>query len=142
LSPAPSIPATPPPTEPPRAADELIVAVPELPDRLLPPAADLTSSIALDLVHESLYRLEDDLSVVPDLAKALPETSHEGLTWTIELALDDVTFANGRAVTAADVAGSLAMAASPVCGLERDLCATALSHLDSAEASEDGRQVV
>jgi ABC-type transport system substrate-binding protein len=142
VSPPPSSGVTPPPTQTTRDPDELVVAVPSLPDRLLPPAADLTASIALDLVHGALYRLDDSLVPVPDLAAGLPGISDDGHTWTIDLALDGVRFGNGRAVTAEDVAGSLAMAGSPVCGLERDLCATALAHLDSVRASDDGSHVV
>ncbi len=126
------------PSARPRDDGELVIAVPELPGRLLPPAADLADSIALDLVHRTLYRLDPRLVPVPDLAAGLPDVSRDGRTWTVGLDLAGVRFASGRAVTAADVAGSLNLARSPVCVMERDLCRTVLAHLASAEASEDG----
>lgn len=129
------------PSEAPRAQDELVVAVPDLPDRLLPPAADASDTIALDLVHRTLYRLDPRLVPVPDLAGGPPEVSKDGLTWTVPLALDGARFASGRPISAQDVAGSLSLARSPVCIMERDLCGTVLAHLDSAEASEDGASV-
>src|SRR5262245_42515094 len=78
-------PTSPPPSEAPRGANELVIAVPELPDRLLPPANDLADTIALDLVHRTLYRLDEHLQPVPDLAAGQPETSRDGLAWTIPL---------------------------------------------------------
>lgn len=130
------------PSGSPRLQDELVVAVPSLPDRLLPPAADVADSIVLDLVHRALYRLDDDLTPVPDLAASLPTVSKDDLTWTIDLALDGARFASGRPVTADDVAGTLSLARSPVCVMERDLCGTALAHIDSVDASSDGTRVV
>lgn len=143
-SPSASAQATPSPrpSEPPRPQDELVIAVQGLPDRLLPPAADLADSIALDLVHRTLYRLGDDLAPKPDLATALPSPSRDGLTWTIALDLEGARFASGRPVTADDVAGSLSLARAPTCVMDSDVCATALAHLDSAEPSEDGTGVV
>lgn len=126
------------PSAGPRDEGELVIALPELPGRLLPPAADLADSIALDLVHRTLYRLDPGLVPVPDLAAGMPKVSKDGRTWTVGLDLAGARFASGRAVTAADVAGSLNLARSPVCVMERDLCGTVLAHLASAEASEDG----
>jgi ABC-type transport system substrate-binding protein len=121
--------------------DELLIAVPELPGRLLPPIDALADSIAVDLVHRTLYRLDDRLQPVPDLAAGPPEVSKDGLTWTIDLDLDGARFSSGRPVTAADVAGSLELARSPVCKMERDVCGVA-QVLDSAEVSEDGTTLV
>ncbi len=129
------------PSEAPRRQDELVIAVPELPDSLLPPATDLADGIALDLVNRSLYRLDDQLVPQPDLAAKLPTVSKDGLTWTIDLALDGARFASGRPVTADDVSGSLDLARSPTCKLGNDLCGTAFSALESTEVAKDGTAV-
>lgn len=129
------------PSVAPRDEGELVVAVPALPGRLLPPAAELADSVALDLVHRTLYRLGADLVPVPDLAAGQPEVSRDGLTWTVPLDVARARFASGRPVTAQDVAGSLNLGRSPVCVMERDLCGTVLAHLASAEATEDGTAV-
>src|SRR6187399_941031 len=132
---------SPPPSEAPRSANELVIAVQELPDRLLPPANDMADTIALDLVHRTLYRLDEDLRPVPDLAADQPVTSKDGRTWTVPLDLAGARFSTGRPVTAEDVVGSLGLARSPVCVMEREVCGTTLAHLGSAEASEDGTQL-
>ena len=139
-SPSPAV-TTPPPSEAPRDEGELVIAVQELPDRLLPPANDMADSIALDLVHRTLYRLDEELRPVPDLAADQPAASRDGLTWTIDLDLEGARFSSGRPVTAVDVADSLNLARSPVCVMDRDVCGTTFAHLDSAEASEDGTKV-
>ena len=139
-SPSPAATA-PPPSEAPRDEGELVIAVQELPDRLLPPANDMADTIALDLVHRTLYRLDEELRPVPDLASDQPTASKDGLTWTIDLDLEGARFWSGRPVTAQDVADSLNLARSPVCLMDRDVCGTTFAHLDSAEASEDGTKV-
>ncbi len=75
------------PSAGPRDEGELVIALPELPGRLLPPAADLADSIALDLVHRTLYRLDPGLVPVPDLAAGMPKVSKDGRTWTVGLDL-------------------------------------------------------
>ena len=55
-------------------------------------------------VTETLFRVEDDLSIQPLLAKDY-SVSEDGKTWTIQLA--DATFSNGSPVTADIVARNL-----------------------------------
>jgi len=108
------------PSAGPRDEGELVIALPELPGRLLPPAADLADSIALDLVHRTLYRLDPGLVPV-----AGPRCRHaQGLEGWPDLdggagPRRGSASRGGRAVTAADVAGSLNLARSPVCVMER-----------------------
>ena len=56
-------------------------------------------------VYEGLYKLTDDGTVEPLLAKS-ETVSDDGLTYTITLR-DDVTFHSGKALTSADVKASL-----------------------------------
>jgi ABC-type transport system substrate-binding protein len=140
-SPSPSTTAPAPSEDPGRDEGELVIALQELPDRLLPPAGDIADSIALDLVHRTLYRLDEQLRPVPDLAAGQPRVSDGGRTWTIDLDLEGARFASGRPVTAEDVVGSLNLGRSPVCALDRAVCGTTFAHLDSVEASEDGSRI-
>jgi oligopeptide transport system substrate-binding protein len=68
------------------------------PDQL---GSDLDYSIAQNL-FDGLFRMDDQLRVVPDLASKMPTISTDGLTYTIPLR-PDARFSNGDQVTAADV---------------------------------------
>ncbi|MEA2622723.1 MAG: peptide/nickel transport system substrate-binding protein [Chloroflexota bacterium] len=132
---APSTPAgTAVPTPAQRSPDELIVAVPEDPQGFLPPAADDTTRLIVDLLYDRLYRLDEHLRPQADLASDLPVVSADGLTWTI--GLRDARFGGGAAITASDAAFSLALAASPACPFGRDVCAGAADDLSEASATD------
>jgi oligopeptide transport system substrate-binding protein len=53
-------------------------------------------------VFDGLYRTNDQLKIVPDIATSLPSISSDGLTWTFQMR-HDVKFSNGDPVTSADV---------------------------------------
>jgi oligopeptide transport system substrate-binding protein len=64
-------------------------------------------SMAVDIalvqnVWGGLYRFNDNLKEVPDIATGMPEASSDGLTYTFHLR-QDVKFSNGDSVTSADV---------------------------------------
>ena len=52
-------------------------------------------------VFDGLYKFDNNLTIVPDIATALPTISADGKTWTFKLR-HDVKFSNGDAVTSAD----------------------------------------
>ncbi|WP_179816382.1 ABC transporter substrate-binding protein [Allostreptomyces psammosilenae] len=54
-------------------------------------------------IFEGLLTTDQDLTLVPALARELPEISSDGLTYTFTLR-DGVTFSDGEPLTAADVA--------------------------------------
>ena len=118
------------------------MAVPDLSrEQLLPPAADASAQLLLDLLYDPLYRLDEHAraptATWPPTCRRCPRTASPGpSTWRD----GDIRFADGSPITAADVAASLRIARSPTCSLGRDLCATALEMLDSVEAVDD-RQV-
>ncbi|MBX3031322.1 MAG: hypothetical protein KF809_14335 [Chloroflexi bacterium] len=123
-------------TSPPRDPNVLVVGVPAWPADALPPAVGASQSLLHDLLHESLYRLDGSLRPRPLIAVAQPRVSEDGRTWTIELDGSGGRFASGRRIRASDVVGSLRIARSPTCALGRELCATALAHLEDVEARE------
>jgi len=53
-------------------------------------------------LYDGLLKFDGNLTVVPDIASALPAVSADGLTVTFKLR-SDVTFSNGDAVTSADL---------------------------------------
>lgn len=137
-SPSPAPPTqTPEPTaEPgPRDPTALVIAARSDPHSLLPPGDDVTSSLLIDLLYDTLYRLDDHLEPQPDLAVALPTVSPDGLTWEMDIVGVEPRFQDGWPLTPSDVAFSLEVAGSPSCTLGRDLCDTVAAHLRSVEAT-------
>jgi peptide/nickel transport system substrate-binding protein len=114
------------------AGDTLVIALPSQPENLNP--------IGSDNVYEGnqkffngLLRYAKDLSAEPDLAAGMPTRSADGTTVTVKVR-DDVTFHDGTALTAKDVAFTYGAildkdSASPL--------ATLLDSLDSARALND-----
>ncbi len=62
-------------------------------------------------IFSGLVKLDGDLNVIPDLAESW-EVSPDGLTYTFQLR-PDISFADGREITSADVVFSIERALSP-----------------------------
>jgi ABC-type transport system substrate-binding protein len=122
--------ASPRPTRKPisRSAHTMVVIASDHPRHLLPPAANPTEALLIDLLYDPLYRLDEQRRAVPELARDLPEVSADGLTWRIPIR-SDARFDDGTKVTPEDVLFSLRLAASPSCPLGRDLCDAVGDHL-------------
>jgi ABC-type transport system substrate-binding protein len=114
---------------------------PEHPTRLLPPATNAAERLLIDLLYDPLYRLDESMQPIPELARELPEVSDDGLTWTIPIKAD-ARFHDGTKVTTEDVLFTLRMAASPSCPLGRDLCAAVRDHLASAPQRDEGQVIL
>ncbi len=130
---------TPEPTPTPqaRSAGTLVVMAPEHPTRLLPgDNLNATEALLVDVLYDPLYRLDERMQPVPELAKGLPEISKDGLTWKITIK-QDAFFHSGEKVKADDVMYSLRMASSPSCPLGRTLCETVRDHLVSMERNDN-----
>jgi ABC-type transport system substrate-binding protein len=122
------------PTEPPRDARQLVVAVPGDPAGFLPPAEDDTTSLLVDLLYDPLYRLDQHLVPQPNIASGLPAVDSSGTTWTVGLR-DGLRFQDGSGLSASDVVFSLELAASPACPYGDALCHAVAPNLVSAAAS-------
>ena len=109
------------------------------PGGFLPPATDPGAARIQALLYDALYRLDDRLAPVPELAAALPAASRDGKTWTIGLR-DGVTFSDGSGLDAADVVTTLRLALSPACPFG-DLCRTAAAVV-SVTADDEGRVIL
>ncbi len=91
---------------------------------------DLPTSWIVGMLYNGMYRIDDKLAVVPDIAAALPEQSADGLTWTIKLR-DDVKWHDGTPVTADDVKFTYDLALSPNCTYIPDTCSAIGDNVES-----------
>jgi oligopeptide transport system substrate-binding protein len=64
--------------------------------------SDAVSIAPVQNVFGGLYRFDDKLKEVPDIATGMPDISSDGLTYTFHMR-HDVKFSNGDPVTSADV---------------------------------------
>ncbi len=91
----------------PKAGGTLVVALAEEPDALDPTTArTLVGRTVFTSICEKLYDIDDKLTIVPQLAADLPQTSADGKTVSIKLR-SGVKFADGTAMDAAAVKTSL-----------------------------------
>ncbi|MCK5576837.1 MAG: peptide ABC transporter substrate-binding protein, partial [Dehalococcoidales bacterium] len=77
-------------------------------------AGDVTSNTFVNLIFSGLVRLDDDLQPAPDIAESW-QVSADGLVYTFYLR-QDVTFFDGRPVTADGFVYSWNRAVSPTTG--------------------------
>lgn len=84
------------------AEGTLVIAIPSQPENLNPIYGDNIYE-GNQKFFNGLLRYKKDLSPEPDLASAMPERSADGKTVTVKLR-DDVTFTDGKPLTADDVA--------------------------------------
>ena len=122
-TPAPT--ATPEPTPTPRSRDDddtLVAIAPESPTRLLPgDNLNAAEALLVDVLYDPLYRLDQQMQPVPELAKELPKIKKGGTELVIPVKTD-ARFHSGEKLKASDVKFSLNMAASHSCPLGHDLC--------------------
>ncbi|MGH3354229.1 MAG: ABC transporter substrate-binding protein [Nocardioides sp.] len=102
---------------------------------------DNASSAAATAANQHIFEGLVDLDPVTRepyaaLAKAMPEPSDDGLTWTTELR-DDAKFSDGTPVTAEDVAHSFTRILQPEDPAAPPLMAGFISFLDSVKATDD-----
>jgi ABC-type transport system substrate-binding protein len=100
--------------------------------------ADVPTAEAAQWLYSQVYRYNQDLEPVPDLATDLAEISSDGLTWTVTL-VDNAFFSDGTNLTAEDVAFTYEVAKSPNCRFNPSVCLE--NFLASVEA-KDERTVV
>src|SRR5450759_4652453 len=75
---------------------------------------DLPTSYINAMIYTGLYRVNNKLAVLPDMATALPVVSADGLTWTVTIK-PGIKWQNGDDFTSADVKFTFDLAASKNC---------------------------
>ena len=91
---------------------------------------DLPTSWIVGLLYNGMYRINDALAVVPDIAAEMPVQSADGLTWTVKLR-DDVKWHDGTPVTADDVKFTYDLALSKNCTYIPDFCSSIGDNVES-----------
>ena len=75
---------------------------------------DLPTAYINGQIYTGMYRVNNKLAVIPDMASALPDVSADGLTWTIKLK-SGIKWQNGDDFTSDDVKFTFDLAASTNC---------------------------
>ncbi|HLX35962.1 MAG TPA: peptide ABC transporter substrate-binding protein [Candidatus Limnocylindrales bacterium] len=101
---------------------------------------DLPTAYINGEIYTGMYRVNNKLAVIPDMATALPTISADGLTWTITLK-DGIKWQNGDPFTSADVVFTFQLAASPNCTFIPSFCSDIQGNVASVTAP-DAKTVV
>lgn len=111
------------PTGSPAASGDFAFVVSAEPSTFAGAPDDLPTSFISAMLYNSLYRADNKLNYVPDIAAEMPGISADGLTWTVKLR-PDVKFHDGATLTAEDVKYSFDLLRSPGCNQNPDLCSS------------------
>jgi ABC-type transport system substrate-binding protein len=97
---------------------------------------DLPTSWVVGLLYSGLYTPNNKLDMVPAIADGQPETSADGLTWTVKLK-PGVKFHDGTTLKASDVVFTYQLGLSPNCTYIPDGCSALQDNVASVEAVDD-----
>jgi ABC-type transport system substrate-binding protein len=100
-----------------------------------PAFTDQPTGFIVGLMYSGMYRANNKLDVVPDMATALPTVSADGLTWTVTLK-PGIKWQNGDDFTSADVKFTFDFAASKNCTFTPSFCSDIQSNLASVAAPD------
>lgn len=96
---------------------------------------DLPTSYIVGQIYSGMYRVNNKLAVIPDMAEALPETSADGLTWTIKLK-SGIKWQDGSDFTSADVKFTFDLAMSKNCTFIPSYCSDVQTNVAKVEAPD------
>ena len=96
---------------------------------------DLPTAYINGLIYSGMYRVNNKLDVVPDMATALPVVSADGLTWTVTLK-PGIKWQNGDDFTSADVKFTFDLAASTNCTFIPAFCSDIQLNIKSVAAPD------
>src|SRR5487761_2298143 len=100
-----------------------------------PAFTDQPTGFIVGLMYSGMYRVNNKLAVIPDMATALPTISADGLTWTITLKTG-ITWQNGDPFSSADVAFTFELAKSANCTFTPSFCSDIQTNLASVSAPD------
>jgi ABC-type transport system substrate-binding protein len=96
---------------------------------------DLPTTWITGFLYTALYQPNYKLEYVPLAAEAAPETSPDGLTWTVKLK-KGILFHDGTEMTSADVKFSFDLLKSKNCRENPDACSSIADNVTSIEAPD------
>jgi ABC-type transport system substrate-binding protein len=100
-----------------------------------PAFTDQPTGFIVGLMYSGMYRVNNKLAVIPDMATALPVVSADGLTWTVTLK-PGIKWQNGDDFTSADVVFTYQLAQSPNCTFTPSFCSDIQTNLASVTAPD------
>lgn len=101
---------------------------------------DLPTSYIVGQIYSGMYRVNNKLAVIPDMATDLPQVSDDGLTWTIKLK-SGIKWQDGSDFTSADVKFTFDLAGSKNCTFIPSYCSDIQTNVASV-AAPDANTVV
>lgn len=119
----------------PAAVGDFKFVVDSEPTTLATEPDDLPTSWITGEIYSTLYQPNYKLEYVPLLAAALPDTSADGLTWTIKLKTG-VLFHDGTEMTSADVKFTYDLHLSKNCRGNPDACSSIIDNVASVDAPD------
>ena len=96
---------------------------------------DLPTSYINAMIYTGLYRVNNKLAVLPDMATALPVVSADGLTWTVTIK-PGIKWQNGDDFTSADVKFTFDLAGSKNCTFIPAFCSDIQTNVASVAAPD------
>ena len=102
------------------------------PTTLAGPPDDLPTSWITAFIYTTLYQPDYKLVYQPLAADGPPETSADGLTWTVKIK-DGIKFHDGSPLTAEDVKFTFDLLGSKNCRVNPDACSSIADNVASTE---------
>ena len=119
------------PTAPPAAeVGDFTFVVDSEPTTLAGPPDDLPTSWITGLLYTALYQPNYKLEYVPLAADGMPETSADGLTWTVKIK-KGILFHDGTELTADDIKFTYDLLGSKNCRVNPDSCSSIADNVES-----------
>ena len=125
---------TPAPTAAPVASD-IKMAMDAEPTYFSLAYTDLPTSYIVGQIYSGMFRVNNKLAVIPDMATALPVVSADGLTWTVTLK-SGIKWQNGDDFSSADVKFTFDLAASKNCTFIPSFCSDIQTNVASVAAPD------
>lgn len=120
----------------PQAGGQLVYAIDGEISQLTNALTDLPTAEAVGWMYNGLYRYDESLSPIPDLAAEEATVSEDGLTWTIQLRDDAVFQPTGTPLTAEDVVFTYQLSNSANCRFNPSICISGV-RLDDPDVEDD-----
>jgi len=124
--------SAPPASAPASGSGDFTFVVDSEPTTLAGPPDDLPTSWITGFIYTALYQPDYQLVYQPLAADGQPETSADGLTWTVKIK-DGIKFHDGSPLTADDVKFTFDLLGSPNCRVNPDACSSVADNVASTE---------